>query len=106
MSVKRSGIGKYQPSYARPCAGLTSGGTVELNLFQCASGVDARRMLSFGTGFLVQGTVAALLMLIGFVFTPELSRIVQKPQFVYLQLSPAVPHAPMPKLHAVKPLPR
>ena len=104
--MKRSTGINHQPSYTRAYAAPGGMGGMDIDLFHCAPAMNRRRLVSFGAGFLVQATAAAFLMLAGFFFTPGLNPFVQKPQYVFLQLSPPRPRPQMPKLPAVKALPR
>jgi hypothetical protein len=91
----------HQPSYTRAYAASGGIGGMDLDLFQCAPAMNTRRLVSLGAGFLVQATAAAFLMLAGFFFTPQLNPFAQKPQYLFLHLSPTVPQPQMPKLPAV-----
>ena len=74
--------------------------------FESLSVPNSRTWLSFGAGALVQVAAGALLIILGFFFTPEITLRLGRPEYVSLQLSPAAPAPVMPKLRPPRALPR
>jgi TonB family protein len=79
---------------------------VNFELFESLSAPYGRRWISFGFGAMVQVLGGALLIFLGFLLTPEIKQHLSRPEYVFLQLSPAPPAPPMPNLRPPRPLPR
>ena len=63
---------------------------VNFELFESLSAPYGRRWISFGFGAMVQVLGGALLIFLGFLLTPEIKQHVNRPEYVFLQLSPSM----------------
>src|SRR5205823_7438564 len=82
------------------------GSEMTFELFESLSAPYRRRWISFGFGAMAQVLGGAVVIALGFFLTPAIQQRLNRPEYVFLQLSPAAPVPPPAKLRPPKPLPR